>query len=347
MTLLYLDSFDHYTTLLDKWTFAGGVGGQSISAGNGRAGTAALARAYTNAGYIMSRPFPATDVIVVGFAFKMNVQPADALQLPYIPHFVSDTGNPEITLFFLQNHTLQIRRGVALTGAPNSGTLLATGTIPLAIGAWYYVEIKLFCDNAGTCEVKVNGVTDINFAGDTLNVSANLTNLAFGGANACQVFYVDDLYICDDSGADNNDFLGDLRVDALLPDGVGNSSDFTPSAGANWQCVDENPPNDDADYVEEATINDHDTYTFENTPIAAGTLYGLQQAVYARKDDAGFRTLKGMIRSGGADYEGTDLHPLSDSYLYFLEIFEQDPDTAAAWLVAGLNAGEFGQILEA
>lgn len=345
MTLLFMDSFDHYDTLLDKWLSETGT--NSISAGNGRRGSDALYYG-PGEGYVISRAFPATDVLTVGFAFYIpDWTGMDANRLHYIPHFLSSGGTREISLQIdFATKVLKVKRGMTIA---NTGTLLASGTIPISVATWYYIEIQVYIHDAnGTVEVKINGVTDINFGpGDTLHVSADITNVGFGGWTSCPDYYIDDLYILDDAGADNNDFLGDSRVDPLFADGAGASTDMTPSAGANWQCVDENPPDDDATYVSENNVGDHDTYTYDDIPVLAGAVFGIQQNLFARKDDAGARSIKGMIRSGGADYEGTDVHALSDSYLYFLEIFEQDPDTAVAWLLAGIDAGEFGQKLEA
>jgi hypothetical protein len=51
-----------------------------------------------------------------------------------------------------------------------SGTLLATGSTVLAASAWHWIEIKAtIADAGGICIVKVDGLTEINFTGDTKN----------------------------------------------------------------------------------------------------------------------------------------------------------------------------------
>ena len=349
MTLRFIDSFDHYDTahMDEKWLNK--ATRHSISAGNGRHGSDALYMA-GNASPVGYSRIPVTDVQttwIVGFALKFTNFTSNSGddRYPTFPRFRSASG----TEMLLQRQThsslpmpLQIRRG------DYNNTILATGSKIIQLNQWYYVEIKYFANNStGTVEVKINGVVDMSFGpGDTVLSSDQINDIQFGGSKYTGDHYIDDLYVCDALGGVNDDYLGDIRVDALLPDGAGASTDWTPSAGANYQCVDEVPPNDDTDYVSENTLTDHDTYTFGNSPVSAGTIIGVQQNILARKDDAGARSIKGMIRSGGTDYPQTT-HVLGDSYIYFLDIFEQDPNTAAAWIIAGINAAEFGQRLEA
>lgn len=346
MTLLFIDSFDHYDTahLADKYLATGG--NIAITTGTGRRGTGSYRVTDSFAIDEIVAPISVTrTTFIVGFALKVTNWSGHAVtsnsRYAIFPRFYS-ASDTELHVLINDNKFFEVRRGVS------PGTIIATGTKFIQLNKWYYIEVKYFAnDTTGTVEVKINGVTDINFGpGDTVQTSDQINKVTISNSGGwSEEYYLDDLYICDDQGSVNNDFLGDVRVDAVLPDGAGASSDFTPSAGSNYQCVDDNPPNDDTDYVSENTVTDHDTYSMANTPVTSGSILGVQQLLLARKDDAGARSIRGMIRSGGTDYPG-DTHVLLDSYMYFQEILEQDPDTAAAWTISGFNSVEFGQRLE-
>jgi hypothetical protein len=146
--------------------------------------------------------------------------------------------------------------------------------------------------------------------------------------------------IWDTSGSYNNDFLGEVNVDAYLPDGAGNYAQLTPSAGSNYACVDETDPNA-TDYVTSGTAGHIDTYTFTdmigNNPIVKAVVNNL----WALKSDSGTMYAKSKYRRGGTDYTGSNLTP-STTYTCLQNIYETDPATSAAWTKANVNASEFG-----
>jgi hypothetical protein len=63
---------------------------------------------------------------------------------------------------------------------------------------------------------------------------------------------------------------------------------------------------------------------------------------FARKDDGGFRTIQGAIKSGGTlGTIGTDV-ALGTNYQYLFCQSTTDPNTGSAWTLAAVNAAEFG-----
>ena len=100
----------------------------------------------------------------------------------------------------------------------------------------------------------------------------------------------DDLYVCDSAGSTNNGFLGDCRIDTIYPSGAGNYTQFTPSTGSNYTCVDETAPNT-TDYVDGATVGDRDSYALGNlSALSSQTVYGVQVNAAILKDDAGSKS---------------------------------------------------------
>jgi hypothetical protein len=283
------------------------------------------------------------DTIIVGFALR-----------------VTNNDSGSVCLCSLQENGTRHSELWMSTGtttynliATRAGTTLGTATAAITDGTWMYVEFKTTIhDTTGTFIVKVNGVEVLNLSSqDTRNGGTGYVDqVALGnpnGNNSNHTIDFDDWYVLDDTGsAPNNDFLGDVRVAALLPNGAGNSTQMTASAGSNYQTVDENTPNGDTDYVSETTVGEKDTYTMTNLPTNADAVYGVKEAVYARKDDAGAVTLRQVIRTGGTDYEGGDI-ALLDSYKFFQAIREQNPNTTAAWTQSDIDGIEAGQKLQA
>jgi len=205
------------------------------------------------------------------------------------------------------------------------GTTVGAG---LDYNVWRYIEIKITIDNsAGVFEVRSNGVVVANLTGIDTQATANAQATGFHlgagvGQSYCD-YYFDDLYVLDTNGAQCNDFLGDVRIDAVRPNGAGTHTDFTPSAGANYENVDEEPgPDDDTTYNEATTIGDQDSYAMESLPSPAGTtILGVKSQVAARKTDAGTRKAKVLTRAGTTDNLGSE-ESLLDSYSAMADIME-------------------------
>ncbi len=351
MTLRFMDSFDHYDTahILRKWNAIGGAT-PAISTANPRNGTQHLR--VTDDDDYLSKTLDDQASWIVGFGFQIDALP-DANSIGILGFM--DTGTIFQAQLLLNNDgTLEVIRGGVVGNATSRSTVTGgKSSLSISGGTYYFIEMKVTVADsigAGTCVVKVNGTTYITVAtGQDLKTTANATaNQIFigsmGGDNRTTDH--DDLYICDGTGsAPQNDFLGDCRVEALFPDGEGAVNQFTGSDADttnNHLHVDETSPDDDTTYVENATAGNQDLYTFGDLSAAPGTIFGVQSNIMAKKDDAGSRSAMALTRSGSTIYDG-DTNALTEgSYEVHRHIDEQDPDTAAAWTEAGVNAAQFG-----
>lgn len=236
-----------------------------------------------------------------------------------------------------------------------TSTELTNGTsvAALSINTEYYIEWKITFANsisADTCVVKINGVQVLNVAsGQDTQASANASANGFhlGGFNQASTCIYDDLYLCDQSGSTNNDFLGDIRVDTVFPTSDGNYTAFTPSTGSDhYALVDETEPNT-TDYNDGATVGDRDSYGLGNlTALTSQTVYGVQVNAAILKDDAGAKSAATFVRSASTNQDGAAV-ALGTSQVYVSQIFEQDPNAAAAWTETTVNAMEAGVVVTA
>jgi len=271
---------------------------------------------------------------IVGFGFKISTLPASTIDIASI----LDASTLQCDLRLLADGTLRITR---------NGTVLGTTTFAIASGTYYYIEFKIKIDNStGTADIVVNGSNKLALSSqdtqNTANATANQVRLGNNAVSTASTLDYDDFYSCDGTGsAPTNALLGDVRVETILPNGVGNTSAWTPSAGSNFQNVDETAPNADTDYNSTSNAGDVDTYNYPSITPTSGTVYGVQVNMNARKDDGGTRTIAPVVRSGGTDFVGTSQN-IGSSYTYYQQLYEQDPNTAAAWTISNVNAAEFG-----
>ncbi|AQV94744.1 hypothetical protein BJN34_12725 [Cupriavidus necator] len=331
MSLIFMDGFDHYATadITKKWT---SLAGASINASGGRRGGGAMS--VSGSGNYVQKTFPAAAGWVVGAALSANILSSATI------FALLDAGTIQCDLRLNVDGTLSVtRNGTAVTGG--------TSTLALSAGTFYYIEWKVtIADSIGanSCKVRVNGVDWITVAtGQDLKSTANATanQVRLGISASTLTLLYDDHYVNDQNGSVNNDFLGDVRVDALYPTSDGANQAWTPStAGAHWSLVDETAPNT-TDYVESGTAAQKDTYGMGDISHTPVSIFGTQVNIAALKDDAGARSLKPVTRSGGTDYSGT-AQALATTQAYYSEVRETDPATSAAWTKTGFNAAEFG-----
>ena len=84
-----------------------------------------------------------------------------------------------------------------------------------------------------------------------------------------------------------------------------------------------------------------DRYAYADLAGTPAAIMAVQVATVARKDDAGSRSLRALIRSGATTANGAT-RVLGTSYALYDDRFETDPATGAAWTKAGVDALEAG-----
>jgi hypothetical protein len=227
-----------------------------------------------------------------------------------------------------------------------STQLAVTSGLGLVTSTWYWIEFKTLCNSsAGTYELRVGGVSKLSASSQNTKAGSNNYHNVFqmlGAANGkCRY---DDIFILDGSGSSNSSFLGNRKVVALYPNGdVAGYADFTCSSGStHYALVDENPVNDDTDYVEDGTIGHKDLWDYPSLAGTGSNVSGIQINSMVRETDAASMTLNTLIKSGATEDVGTGEVIGSTSYRSLRRISETDPDTGLPWTVSGVNAAQFG-----
>ena len=231
----------------------------------------------------------------------------------------------------------------AVITAQRGGAQLGTFTITPEI--WHWVSIKILVDNSnGTCDVEVDGTNVFSFSGDTQNSGDGIPASWNIGASIGNDMTYDDIIACDDQGsAPFNDLLEDMRIDTIMPDGVGDDSDWTSSAvGDNYTFVDEIPNDGDTTYVESSTAADSDLYEMEDTPAGVGdTIHGVQVSAVAKNPDGGTTDIALKVKVDTTEDVGAT-QTLASGYAYISSFFDEDPDAAAAWTASAIDDMQAG-----
>ena len=334
MTMLFMDSFDHYATAQLGLKYTTVAGSFTVGAVGRNSTNGALCPNTTGSG-LLRKSITSAATIISGFAFSLSALPPSQDTIIFI---LSDAGTEQVSI--------RVETGTGKLKVIGAGTVRGTSTTALSLNTFYYIELKATIANSGSVELRINGTSEVNVSGvdtqTTANASADGVGLACQG-NQTANYIFDDYYVCNGLGTVNNDFLGDLRVQAIFPDGAGGNTQWTPSANANWQNVDETTPNDDTDYNSDATVGDRDTYTYGNLSPATASIKAVQIMTYARKDDAGTRTIAPVVRLSAVNYDQASLPNLTTSYQYLPQVLETSPATTVAWTLSEVNGAEFGE----
>jgi hypothetical protein len=245
------------------------------------------------------------------------------------------------------NFSLKFSTAGAITCTPQySSNPVSSPPMAVIPGAvWQFIEVYgVIAVTGGAVTVRVNETVVLSLvsANTSDSGSTGVDQLDFGSADAT----VDDFYICDNTGASLNNFLGNTRVPAQTPDGAGASTQWMPtgSASYNWQLA-SNPYMDDTSYVSCATAGDIDLYTL--SPVAnSPQILAVQSIVVARQDDSGQRQVKSVIQSGSTQATGAVVNT-SGGYAGHTDIFVADPNTGGSWTYAAVNALQVGAELVA
>lgn len=333
MALLYYTGFESGEGD-NGWTFTAGV---SVAASAARTGGHGLHLEDNGSSRLASREVEVDSAgaeIILGFASFTDLLDTET----FAGIESGDTGTSWVNFRSTTAGALEVHRGSTVSATT---TFLASAASVFVDQTWQYIEIKhLPANTGGTVIVKVDGFEVLNFSGDTLNsgsAGSATRTVAFRASTNNGDTLVDDLYICDDSGSAQNDFLGDVQIERLSPTGddtatfVGSDADSID----NYLLVDEVPP-DGADYVESDTVANDDRYTLADRTLT-GDIIAVKATAKALKDDANPRGLKLIVESGATTDTSAD-KPLAESSQTFEHILVDDPDTAAAWTTSAVNA---------
>jgi hypothetical protein len=182
----------------------------------------------------------------MGIGIKKSAAGAPTIHTNYpLIVFYDEGSTKQVQLNANANYGFNVYRGTTLIDTTDNSI------IPDQTWFWLEVRAKIHA-TLGEVEIRIN--EQVVYNGSNLNTKEGtdyIRKIRFSTMyNALETFY-DDYYI------DDAQFHGNCRVRTYLPDSDSvTHTDFVRSGGAaDYECVDDNPPNDDTDYIASETLN--------------------------------------------------------------------------------------------
>ena len=340
MALLFMDGFDHYDPAKSgeigmKWDNSPNQ--SYLDSGSGRfVGNAA--RLEDDASYLQKNITGNPQEVILGFAWKGFNTITGNSSVGFV-NFGNASSANQLLMYPSADGSLSIKRsGEAVIESSSPGSVTQN--------TWYYIEIRAKASNTvGEAEIKIDGTTILNISGeDTLAIGSieNWSQIKFLGDDndlTTEYFLYDDIYILDLSGAKNNTFLGDCRIDTIHPNASGEVTNLTPSDSAeNFECV-SGELYGTASHVQGLT--GIDTYAFPACGVS-GEIFAIQP-VFASGRTEPISSMKStnIVRVSSTNYSGEE-HTETDNPSFKTDIFEIDPSDDLDWSATKIDATEFG-----
>lgn len=226
------------------------------------------------------------------------------------------------------------------------GDYTYVGTTDLRDGQHHWIEVRaiIAAASGGTFQVWVDGTLEINQTGITNDGGSGLTATALtrlGLANwTSQNSVTSHIMIWDTSGSGMTGYIGPSRIETITPNGA-QTSQLSPTAGANYTNVNETVPNFDTNYVEGVAAGLIDLYDYTTLSVTPAAIKGVMVKTFAKNADVGSKTFRAKCSSNSVVGNGVT-QTLTVAYKQFTEFFPTDPNTAAAWTKAGIDSAQFG-----
>lgn len=295
--------------------------------------------------------FPGSNVAIGGFGFRYSVA---QVENPAVFAAIYDNTWLQCGLAINTNGTISVVSKDPAFGSQFLMLVLGNSNFALNAGTYYYIEYKFTIQPSGaTAEVRVNGNVVLSLTGLNTAPSGNsqYNVLRHGWLTMSQGLLAaptesnwdyDDIYLLDDQGAQNNDYIGPCGIYALHAlSGNGTYTNFTPLTGSDHgDMVKEVVADDNASYNADSVMGNKDSYNLEDLPVP-GDIRVLQSINVECLDVAGVKAAGNLFRIGGNDYTGPP-HSPDVNYSNEKTIYEVSPDTGVAWTPTEVNSMEGG-----
>lgn len=366
MSLMFIDGFDHYTSPLVKYNYARQLGSISINPAFARYPGGQGCRLRGGANYV-GTPGPANDPGGT-YLHKGNLAPASSVMIMAGSVLLNNTF-PGIVWPPSQNSccwTVYNDSGTGIGGLNfkqgrihlyNYNATAYDSGYSIIPEEWFFLEFKVVAHpTSGYLIAKVNeetilsvGPTGTVAAGGNTTISqfriaANTENIF--NAESCP-YWLDDFYVLNNEGANNNNFIGEWRCVTLYPNGTGSQANWeVTGAAANWDATNEKGAYNTTDYVYTSGVGLSDIYNYDNLSSKVSDVAGVQLNVVARKEGGGGATVSPLIETSSVVTSGTGT-TVNATYHNIIQRWDTDPYDDTEWTRIKVNNAMCGFFVEA
>jgi len=231
-------------------------------------------------------------------------------------------------------------------GDPDVGGVLlgSTSIDTLRIdGVFAYYEFRVKIDgSAGVVKMRKDGFEVFSFTGNTKpGAETTIDNIRTYNTPPGMIY--SDFIINDTLGSYNNSWPGGAHVEFIKPDAAGAVTEWLPSSGSNYQCVDEFLPSA-SDYVTTDIPNVVDVYNLASIDGSAIVVSAIIPMYHIHYDgDPQTKYYQRVLRAGTTNYTSASrLAPASTMTLDSWEVLETNPATGAPFTVSEINNLQLG-----
>lgn len=237
--------------------------------------------------------------------------------------------------------SLRINSSGNLAAYDSAGTLKATGSTALSSSTWYRIEPKVGTGASASWEVLIDGAVEIS---GTADLTASNNGFSVYGKHADVSGQSVDFFY-DDIAVDDAAYPGDGVIKILVPTANGSTMQWTAGTGSSNYLEVDDIPMVQASYVKNVSTNDVALFALTDTAAAgiAGTINAVRPLIFPRLDSTGTNALSMRIKSGATTAD-LSTNALTTGGAYLSKVYATDPNTGAAWTLAGVDALEVGAI---
>ncbi|MBY0560022.1 hypothetical protein [Hyphomicrobium sp.] len=298
---------------------------------------------------------PASNPLTINFASALNTP----IYVGAAVNFIQDaslSARNFMNFFSSGGAAMGYVGGVPATGqlyVGNKSNVIQGGiTVGNALqpNSWHWLEVRFVPGSTtsnGSIAVHVDGLEVLNVTGiDTNRGTETLGSILFGGiVNSTSSGKVDDLVIWDETGDVANTWLGDIRIDELVPTSNGADQDWAANTGPAWDAVNDTPSaaDDDTTYIASSTVDAKSSFNIAPLSGVSAAVYGVKVRARSKKSDAGAKTVKTLMKSGSTEVlDAAAVDPTTAYNAVHGDMKLVNPDTSAVWDDASVNALKIG-----
>lgn len=209
---------------------------------------------------------------------------------------------------------------------------------------WMHIGVNVFANASGFASLYIDGVQVLTYTGNT---AGSIDTVYFGGrigggSGWAASAYFDDFYV-DTATSESDVSPPSKRFLFSLVNASGANAQFTPSAGANFENVDDSgTPDGDTTYNAALSAGLKDTFNTANITVPADHV--IRAAIIlaiARRTDSGVSSQLKLHSYDGATYQSGSAQTPTTSYNTLWERQELQPD-ATAWNEVDFEACQYG-----
>lgn len=232
------------------------------------------------------------------------------------------------------------------------GTTATSTTALTENGRWHKLD---FLYDSGSSSpnnmfrLRIDGVVEATLSGangPTLDLDSFALGQRTAQAGTAHIIYFDDCLVEQSTALANIDYPPSRRVRRQGVESDGTYTAWTASAGSDYQCVDEVPPNADTDYISATnaaaiatTVN---LFSTASSGIRGQVLAAAETLLVRMEAGAPEGSLR--LRSGGVDSDLSVTSVLHLTYKARKRVMQTDPNGGGVWTISRLDGVEIGMI---